>query len=46
MEFLINRDIFLKSLGHAQGIIEKKAALPILSNIYGDCITRLEFFCG
>ena len=33
MEFLINRDIFLKSLGHAQGIIEKKAALPILSNI-------------
>ena len=25
MQFTINRDIFLKSLGHAQGIIEKKA---------------------
>ena len=33
MEFTINRDIFLKSLGHAHGIIEKKNALPILSNI-------------
>jgi len=33
MEFAINRDIFLKSLGHAHGIIEKKTTLPILSNI-------------
>jgi len=33
MEFSINRDIFLKSLGHAHGIIEKKTTLPILSNI-------------
>jgi len=33
MEFIINRDIFLKSLGHAYGIIEKKTTLPILSNI-------------
>ena len=33
MEFLIDRDVFLKSLGHAIGIIEKKATLPILSNI-------------
>ena len=33
MEFAINRDIFLKSLGRAYGIIEKKTALPILSNI-------------
>ena len=33
MEFTINRDIFLKSLSHAHGIIEKKNALPILSNI-------------
>ncbi|MDC0059846.1 DNA polymerase III subunit beta [Pelagibacteraceae bacterium] len=33
MEFVINRDIFLKSLGHAYGIIEKKTTLPILSNI-------------
>ncbi len=33
MEFTINRDVFLKSLGHAYGIIERKAALPILSNI-------------
>jgi len=33
MEFSIDRDIFLKSLSHAYGIIEKKATLPILSNI-------------
>ena len=33
MQFTINRDTFLKSLGHAQGIIEKKTTLPILSNI-------------
>ena len=33
MEFTINRDILLKSLGHAYGIIEKKMTLPILSNI-------------
>ena len=33
MEFSIDRDIFLKSLGHANGIIEKKTTLPILSNI-------------
>jgi len=33
MEFTINRDVFLKSLGHAYGIIEKKNTLPILSNV-------------
>jgi len=33
MEFTISRDTFLKSLGHAYGIIEKKSTLPILSNI-------------
>ena len=33
MEFTIGRDIFLKSLSHANGIIEKKTTLPILSNI-------------
>ena len=33
MEFTIDRDIFLKSLIHANGIIEKKTTLPILSNI-------------
>jgi len=33
MEFTIDRDIFLKALGHANGIIEKKTTLPILSNI-------------
>ena len=33
MEFTISRDVFLKSLGHANGIIEKKTTLPILSNI-------------
>ena len=33
MEFTINRDTFLKALGHTNGIIEKKSTLPILSNI-------------
>ena len=33
MEFSINRDIFLKSVSHAYGIIEKKTTLPILANI-------------
>ena len=33
MEIIVNRDVFLKSLGHAYGIIEKKSTLPILSNI-------------
>ena len=33
MEITINRDVFLKSLSHAYGIIEKKSTLPILSNI-------------
>ena len=33
MEFTIDRDIFLRTLGHANGIIEKKTTLPILSNI-------------
>ena len=33
MEFTIDRDVFLKSLGHAYGIIEKKTTLPILSNV-------------
>ena len=33
MEFTIERDIFLKSISNAYGIIEKKSTLPILSNI-------------
>ena len=33
MEFTINRDVFLKCLSHAYGIIEKKNTLPILSNV-------------
>jgi DNA polymerase-3 subunit beta len=33
MEFTIDRDIFLKALGNANGIIEKKTTFPILSNI-------------
>ena len=33
MEFTIDKDVFLKSLSHAYGIIEKKTTLPILSNI-------------
>ena len=33
MEFVIDRDVLLKTLSHANGIIEKKNTLPILSNI-------------
>ena len=33
MEFAINKDILLKSISRAIGIIEKKTTLPILSNI-------------
>ena len=33
MEFTIDRYAFQKSLGHANGIIEKKTTLPILANI-------------
>ena len=33
MEFAINRDLILKPLSHACGIIEKKTTIPILSNI-------------
>ena len=33
MEFSINRDVFLRSVSHAYGIIEKKTTLPILANI-------------
>ena len=33
MEFTIDRNVFLKALGRANGIIEKKTTLPILSNI-------------
>jgi len=33
MEFIINRDVFLKALGNANGIIEKKTTFPILSNV-------------
>ena len=36
MECIVERDIFLKSLGHAIGIIEKKTTLPILSNVLLD----------
>ncbi len=33
MEFKIDRDVFLKSLSHVQGVVEKKNTLPILGNI-------------
>jgi len=33
MEFTIDRNTFLKTIGRANGIIEKKTTLPILSNI-------------
>ena len=33
MQITLDRDILLKSLTHAYGIIEKKSTLPILSNV-------------
>ena len=33
MQFVVKRDIFLKSLNFVQGIVEKKNTLPILSNV-------------
>ena len=33
MKFKIKRSIFFKTLSHLQGIVDKKNALPILSNI-------------
>tara|TARA_B110000967_G_scaffold23833_1_gene21965 strand:- start:2653 stop:3768 length:1116 start_codon:yes stop_codon:yes gene_type:complete len=33
MQFVIKRDVLLKSLSLAQGVIEKKNTLPILSNV-------------
>ncbi len=33
MQFVINRDILLKSLNFVQGVVEKKNTLPILSNV-------------
>ena len=33
MDIIVNRDVLLKSLSHAYGVIEKKTTLPILSNV-------------
>jgi len=33
MQFVVKRDIFLKSLNFVQGVVEKKNTLPILSNV-------------
>ena len=33
MQISLNRDVFLDSLSHVQGVIEKKSTLPILSNV-------------
>ena len=33
MEFIIKRDILLKSLNFVQGVVEKKNTLEILSNV-------------
>ena len=33
MQFVINRDLLLKSLNFVQGVVEKKNTLPILSNV-------------
>ena len=33
MQFVVKRDILLKSLDFDQGVVEKKNTLPILSNV-------------
>ncbi len=33
MQFVVKRDILLKSLNYVQGVVEKKNTLPILSNV-------------
>ena len=33
MQFVVKRDILLKSLNFVQGVVEKKIHLPILSNV-------------
>ena len=33
MQFVIKRDVLLKSLNFVQGVVEKKNTLPILSNV-------------
>lgn len=33
MEFTIERDVFLRGVQRAQGIVERKSALPVLSNL-------------
>ena len=33
MQFIVKRDILLKSLSFVQGVVEKKNTLPILSNV-------------
>ena len=34
MQFVVKRDLLLKSLNFVQGIVEKKNTLPILSNFF------------
>ena len=33
MQFVVKRDVLLKSLNFVQGVVEKKNTLPILSNV-------------
>ena len=33
MQFVVKRDLLLKSLNFVQGVVEKKNTLPILSNV-------------
>ena len=33
MQFIVKRDILLRSLNFVQGVVEKKNTLPILSNV-------------
>ena len=43
MQFEINRDLFSKSLSKVQGVLSRKAAMPILSNVFLSQLTMVVY---
>ena len=46
MQFVVKRDILLKSLNFVQGVVEKKNTLPILSNVLLQLKDKKLFYSG
>ena len=46
MQFIVKRDILLKSLSFVQGVVEKKNTLPILSNVLIELEPILKMVSG